>query len=325
MCKLYKAGDGKMKFGIVGLSLTHPYAFADILIKNGHKISYIWDQNRNKSKEYAVKYNAAVVESYEEISFKDVDGVFIECQSYLHCSIAKVFIKKKIPVFIDKVMSLDVNELKETLKLAKENNSLLMSCSAIRYMPEYIKLKENIKSGKLGRVVAVSADVRHDMEGYLVSPNTWQDNPKTSGGEIVNFGVHGVEPVCCMLGPGVKWVQCFKNKAVYDCAQSEDMAFINIRFNNGTTGIVSLISCITDYGFSMKAYGTKAIMEAGDISSSNNTDIDDQYGYERMLLEFIRGIENNKLPIPYDEIEEIVKVLIAARISADENRIVYIE
>jgi predicted dehydrogenase len=251
-----------MKFGIIGLSLSHPYAFADILIKQGHSISFVWDSNIEKSEEFAKRYNSAAVDDFSKIASKDADGVFIESQSCLHCSFAKTFIKKKIPVFIDKVMSLDISELNETIRLARENNTIVMSSSAVRYMPEYIKLREEIADGRLGRVVAVSADVRHDMKGYLEEPNTWQDDPEKSGGEIMNFGIHGIEPVYSMLGPGVEWVHCIKSKAVYDEALSEDMAFINIRFNNNSTGTVNLISCINDYGFSMKAYGTKGIREA---------------------------------------------------------------
>jgi predicted dehydrogenase len=313
-----------MKFGIVGLSLSHPYAFADILIKQGHSISFVWDSNTDKSKEFAQRYNSTAVDDFSKITLEDADGVFIESESSLHCSFAKTFIEKKIPVFIDKVMALDISELDETIRLARENNTIVMSSSAIRFMPEYIKLREEIAEGKLGRVVAVSADVRHDMKGYLEEPNTWQDDPLASGGEIMNFGVHGIEPVYSMLGPGVEWVHCIKSKAVYDEALSEDMAFINIRFNNGSTGTVNLISCINDYGFSMKAYGTEGIREAGDTSSAA-FDTDDQYGYERMLLEFAWGIENGKFPVPLDEIEELVKTLIAARISADENRVVYLK
>lgn len=315
-----------MKFGIVGLNLSHPYAFSDILIKHGHSIDYIWAKDEVQAEKFGEKYGAEVVKNFEQISVSNVDGVFIETESNLHCSTALPFIKNRIPIFIDKAMSLNPKELRETLELARENKALLMSCSAIRYKPEYIKLKKDIREGKLGRIIVISTDIRHDMSFYLNEPNTWQDRRETSGGEIVNFGVHGVEPVYSILGPGVKWVQCHKDKIVYDCAESEDMAVMNIKFNNESMATVSLVSCINDYGFSMKAYGVNGVQEVGDLdSSSADIYIDDKYGYENMILEFVNAIRNGKVPIPYDEIEEVVKVLIALRISADENRIVYIE
>jgi predicted dehydrogenase len=315
-----------MKFGIIGLSLTHPYTFSDILIKCGHSIDYIWDKDLTKAAKFAERYHAKAVNHFIDIPTSDIDGVFIETESNLHCSTALHFMKNKVPVFIDKVMALNVRELKEILELAKKNKTLLMSGSAIRYKPEYIELRKDIQAGKSGRVIAITADVRHNMIDYLKEPNTWQDRLETSGGEIMNFGIHGVEPVYSILGPGVSWVQCHRDKVIFQQAKSEDLAIMNIKFCNGSMATISLISCINDYGFSMKVYGVEGVLEAGEInSSSSNRFIDDKYGYEKMILEFVNAIQKGNIPIPYDEIEEVVKVLIALRISADENRIVYIE
>jgi hypothetical protein len=41
----YARGENEMKFAIVGMAYSHPYSYARILLREGHSISYAWDDD----------------------------------------------------------------------------------------------------------------------------------------------------------------------------------------------------------------------------------------------------------------------------------------
>lgn len=314
-----------MNFGIVGLSLSHPYAFAEILKRKNHKIAFVWDQDFEKCRDFALKYETIPIKNIDDLLYKDLNGVFIETESRYHCTYALHFIERNIPVFIDKILTPNLKELEYVISLAKSKNSIIMSCSSLRYRKEYIELKNKTIHGDLGKIVSIYADARHDMKGYLLPSNSWQDEIEKGGGELINMGIHGLEPLCYLIDSEADWVYSHRDSYNYKEAKSEDIGVILIKFKNGITGIVNLTGCVNDYGFSLKVYGTKSVEEVGDNILKDTCNHADKYGYEGLIDEFIKAAEFKIQPIPYDDMEKIVRIMIASRISAMEERRVYLE
>ena len=87
-----------------------------------------------------------------------VNGVII-ARDDLHYPISKFFLKKKIPVFIDKPLTSKSKELDFYKKYLK--NGLLMSTSGLRFSKEVDFLKKKIK--KLGKIKSINALVVNDF------------------------------------------------------------------------------------------------------------------------------------------------------------------
>jgi hypothetical protein len=183
-----------IKLGIIGLKDIdngHPFSFSAIIngynekyfkkttYKNilkylkkkpkknfgikGVKITHAWTQNENLTKILCKSCNIDnAVKNYREM-LGSVNGVII-ARDDLHYSISKHFLKKKIPVFIDKPLTSKLIELNFFKKYLK--NGLLMSTSGLRFANEVKFLKKNIK--KLGKIKFVSASVLNDFLKYGV-------------------------------------------------------------------------------------------------------------------------------------------------------------
>ena len=82
----------------------------------------------------------------------------------MHYKISKPFLEKKIPVFIDKPLSLDQKELFFFSKYIKKGQ--LMSTSGLRYSKETKILKHEIK--KLGKIKFITANIVNDWKKYGV-------------------------------------------------------------------------------------------------------------------------------------------------------------
>lgn len=168
-----------IKIGIIGLSEGngHPYSFSSII--NGYddeymsqsgwdniymylkerdisdfgiqdsKITHVWTQNLEESRKIAKASKIDnVVEKYEEM-ISEIDAVIIARDDYQsHKIIAKPFLDGGKYVFIDKPLSLDIDDLIYFKPFIKSGQ--LMSCSGIKYAPELDKIKRDLKDfGKI--------------------------------------------------------------------------------------------------------------------------------------------------------------------------------
>lgn len=307
-----------MRFGIVGLSLSHPYTFAKLLQKLNHEVAFVWDYDYEKARDFGERFNIKVIKEVEDSYKEHIDGVFIEVESHKHVEVSIPFVERKIPLFIDKIMALNIEDLERIIALSKQNNSIIMTSSAISYKKEYREVNALVSKGEFGQMISATSFVCHDMSNYLKEENSWQDHIEKSGGELLNFGIHGIEPVYNILGPGIEHVEANSEKVKYEQALSEDSGIVKLKFNNGSIGVIILTAIAEHYGFNTMIIGTKKKYFLEEKYE------EDPLGYEAMTKAFIEGIENNTYPIALNKIEELIKAMIAIRISIKENRRVYL-
>jgi hypothetical protein len=162
-----------VRVGMIGVSEGngHPYSFSSIV--NGYddeclarsgwegiynyvrirdksefgignlRITHVWTQDESETKKLS---EAALipypVKNYDDM-LGDIDAVIIARDDYnIHLKIARPFLENNLPVFIDKPLSLDIEELKY-FKTFLENGKL-MSCSGLRYAKEVDTVRGNI-------------------------------------------------------------------------------------------------------------------------------------------------------------------------------------
>ena len=88
---------------------------------------------------------------------KDIDSVFISTPPETHYEIAMASLMAQKNVFIEKPMTLDVDEAEAIFQRAKDMRKILMVGHIFLYVPEVLKVKEIIDSGELGDVVYIHA------------------------------------------------------------------------------------------------------------------------------------------------------------------------
>lgn len=184
-----------IKIGMIGLSEGngHPYSFSAIINgyddKNmstsgwnniymylnerdasdfgvlGAKVVYVWTQDVQESRKIAKASKIDnVLEKYEDM-IDDIDAVIIARDDYgSHKKIAKPFLEAGKYVFIDKPLSLDIDELiyfKPFLELGQ-----LVSCSSVKYALELDKIKRDIKN--FGKIKLVRGTTIRNWEKYAI-------------------------------------------------------------------------------------------------------------------------------------------------------------
>jgi UDP-2-acetamido-3-amino-2,3-dideoxy-glucuronate N-acetyltransferase len=136
-------------------------------------------------------------QQYSEISFTSllheltmdpaIDGVVIATPAETHFRFAKECLLAGKDVFAEKPLALNVDEGRQLVALAAEENRLLMVGHLLQYHPALRKLKELIQQGELGKISYVYSNRLNFGKIRTKENNLWSFAPQHLG----NLGIIG--------------------------------------------------------------------------------------------------------------------------------------
>ena len=111
----------------------------------------VCDPNVEQAEAYSKKYNVSQL-SFEETLSSEVDGVVIAAPAEQHYTLAKAALLAKKHVFVEKPISLSINEAEELCELSRAQDKILMVGHLLQYHPAFVMLKKMTQEGKLGKL-----------------------------------------------------------------------------------------------------------------------------------------------------------------------------
>ena len=127
---------------------------AQAMQSRGQKLYSVANRTHDKAVAFAEKYGIEKVYDNIDDVFDDenVDIIYISTPHNTHISYLRKALKAKKHVLCEKSITLNFDELKEAIDLAKENNVVLAEAMTIYHMPIYKALNDKIKSSALGEL-----------------------------------------------------------------------------------------------------------------------------------------------------------------------------
>ncbi len=164
------------------------------------------------------------------------DGVIIATPNQLHVEHGLGCVAAGIPVLIEKPVS-DSTEAAERLCVAGERaNVALLAGHHRQHSPLMTKAVEIVRSGRLGRIVAVIGTAMFYKPDSYFEDGPWRRQP--GGGPILINLIHEIGNLRALCGE-ITAVQAIASQAVRGFAV-EDTAAINLRFAEGALGTFML-------------------------------------------------------------------------------------
>lgn len=114
-------------------------------------LTSVCDANQTLA-EVSAEANNVQAHTLEQVLQSDVDGVVIAAPAVLHYDLAQQALKAGKHVFVEKPLSLKVEEAKTLCDLALEVKRCLMVGHLLQYHPAFLELKRLIVKGDLGRL-----------------------------------------------------------------------------------------------------------------------------------------------------------------------------
>lgn len=284
------------RVGMIGLDTSHVVAFTRLLNnpKNEHPCRVVAGfaggspdvvSSATRVEKYTAQlrdeFGVEIVDSIEELCGK-VDGVLLESvDGRPHLEQVKPVIAAGKPVFIDKPMAGSLADVIEIFRLAQETNVPCWSSSSLRFCPGIIGLRNSEEAGK---VLGCDAFSPCSLEPH---------HP-----DLYWYGVHGVEILFTIMGPGCETVRR---------VQTDGVEHVVGVWKDGRVGTFrGLKSGKGDYG--AMVYGTKGVVQSGRYA-----------GYDDLVAEIVKFFQTGKAPVPAGETIEIFAFMTAADESRDND------
>jgi predicted dehydrogenase len=277
------------RLGMIGLDTSHVTAFTNAINKktseHGCKVvagypggSPDIDSSRNRvegfTSELRDKYGLEIVDSIEQLCQK-VDGVLLESvDGRPHLKQARPVIEARIPLFIDKPMAGNLADVIEIFRLAKEKNVPCWSSSSLRFSPGVFDAGGD---PNIGGVLGCDAYGPCSLEEH---------HP-----DLYWYGVHGVEMLFAIMGPGCETVTR---------TQTKDFELVVGRWADGRIGTFRGIRKGKS-GYGATIFGAKKIATVGEYA-----------GYQPLVDEIIKFFKTGKMPVPAEETIEMFAFMSAA-------------
>ena len=214
-----------------------------------------------------------------------VDGVLVESQEGgAHWERARIFLEAGLPCFVDKPFTCSVADARKIADLAARKGVPVFSASSLRYAPELVEFAAGGKHGKL-----------HGALAYGPAP-LYEADPRRNPG-LYHYGIHAVEVLYTLMGPGCERVTCTHEKAA---------DVVTGRWGDGRLASVRGIRAgKADYGF-------VAFTDQGVRNVACGT----RYIYRELLRKIVEMFATKKAPLDVAVTVEIVAFIEAANRSA---------
>jgi hypothetical protein len=277
-----------IRVGIIGLDTSHVVAFTKCLSNPKapaelKKVKIVaaypggspdlpssWDRVEGYTKDLR-GMGVEIVGSIDEL-LKKVDAVLLESvDGRPHLAQARPVIAAGKPLFIDKPMAASLADAMEIFRLAKDNNVPCFSASSLRFASGF----QAARSGK-------------SPYGQIRSCVAWSPlHLEPHHPDLFWYGIHGVETLFTVMGPGCKTVQRLGPDKVLGI------------WKDGRQG-----TFVGKDGYGATVEGTK---KSGNVGTYE--------GYEPLVKEFVKFFQTGKPPVAAAETLEILAFMEAADVS----------
>lgn len=291
--RVYSTTNAGKRIGIIGLDTSHSVAFTKSLnadspnpVYDGFKVVAAYPHGSKDIvssteripgyTEQVQKLGVEIVASIQDLLNK-VDFVMLETNDgRLHLEQAIEIFKAGKTTFIDKPIAASLKDAKSIFKEAKKYKVPVFSSSSLRFATGM----QEIKQGKIGAVSG--ADTYSPMKFEKTHP------------DLFWYGIHGVEMLFTVMGPGCVSVQ----RTI-----SEEQEVCTGIWDDGRIGTFRGIkSGKQDYGGI--AYGKSSILHLGPYN-----------GYDPLLLKIIEFFKSGIPPVDERETLAILAFMEAADVS----------
>jgi predicted dehydrogenase len=177
--------------------------------------------------------------SYNEmVNDPTVDVVYIATPHSHHFEHVILCLTHRKAVLCEKAFAINSKELRTMIQTARENNTFLMEAIWTRFQPSFLKAMEIVRSGELGALKMIRADLAFNAE---FNPEKRLYNLKLGGGSLLDIGIYPIFMTLMALGKPVE----IKTMTSFCDTGAEESILMSFRYPGGE--LASLVSSFSAF------------------------------------------------------------------------------
>ena len=298
-----------MRLAIIGLGDIAKKAYLPVLTEKEGIELILCTRNKDTLKQIASKYRIKEsVQTVDELMEKNIDAAIVSTATEGHYETARKLLLHGIHTYIDKPISMNLEETEEIVRLAKEKNAISMVGFNRRFIPMVKELK------------------MHGKPNMVIMQKNRFASPDFTRRFVVEDFIHVVDTLRYLLGTKVKDIRV---EYVKNGQKLDHLVLMLLGENSTAIGIMNRNGGVTEetieYSTGNDKYVVTGFVETTryhnkDVSFTKFGDWEPtlfKRGFYQMTDHFIDCVRNNKTPDPSLEdslethriCEKIVKII----------------
>jgi predicted dehydrogenase len=230
-------------------------------------------------------------------------------------------------LLVEKPVVTKIDQVETIEKLSNGKNLVLFPAHNFVYRGAVAKAKEILESGNLGKLIHSSFIVTHTIsQAHAIG---WRSKKELgTGGTLIDSGHHLVYQTLYLLGIP-KLIQAFKSKLVLTNMDCEDLAQINMLYDDGSVCCL-MQSWASNFGEGIN--GIRILGEKGNLIITDalyyngeklNTDVDYETSFANQAKAFVAAVSEGKPPVStLEDVRNALKITFDAYESAEQNKVI---
>lgn len=195
------------------------------------------------------------------IADKEVDAVVIVSPTSTHKEIALHAAERGKPTFCEKPLSISLPDALDMQRTIEKSGSFFQMGFQRRFDKGYVAAKQKISEGLIGEPVLFKSSSRDPFR-----PSLEYLNPKTSGGQIIDQGIHDLDLARWYMGEVESVYSIGATLAYPEMKTIDDIdnAVVSLRFNSGALGAIDMSrNGVYGYDIRTEILGTSGTVKIG--------------------------------------------------------------
>ena len=227
----------KLRIGLVGCGAfgeSHLTAFAGIPFV---EVTAVTDLITERAHKVAEQYKVPRVakDCHELCVLKDVDAVSVVTTEGQHLEPVLAALENGKPVFVEKPLATRLADAERMLAAAREAGLILMPGHILRFETKYATIKEQLHSGRLGRIISIYA--RRNRTKRLGA--IYKQTPL-----VLETAINDIDAMLWYTGKKVKSVRAYD--ITVEPGKGVDLTWAVLRFEDGALGVLETMWMMPD-------------------------------------------------------------------------------
>ena len=220
-----------VRVGIAGLGRSgwgiHANALAQLT--DHFQVVAVCDPDLSRQAEARERFACRTHDKLDElIADPVIELVIVATPSHLDVADVSAALRADKHVMVEKPMAADLAGVDEMITVAQETGQLLTVNQNYRYHPDFMKIKEIVDSGVLGRIIQLRMTGNSFRRRW-----DWQTLKKYGGGDLNNKGAHPVDWAILFFEDPDPVVFCHMETTPLSAGDAESHVKIIIKPNDG--------------------------------------------------------------------------------------------
>ena len=267
--------NNRWGFAMIGMgSISHFHIKSIQELRNARLIA-VCSANAQRAQESGQQYQVPYYTNYKEMLKRpDIDIVCVCTISGEHLGPTLAAAKHGKHIITEKPLEVSLERADLMIEACRRYGVKLACIFQNRFRPTYIKMKQAISEGKIGKIVLANAYIKWYRDDQYYASRNWRGTFWGDGGAaLINQSIHTIDLLQDVMGP-VSSVYG-KVKTMTHDIEGEDLGLAILSFSNGAMGTIEgSTSIYPGYPERLEFHGAKGsiVYEGGEIVHWNVPD-----------------------------------------------------